>query len=223
MLAPWKKNYDQPRQCLRDKDITLLTKVHLGKGMGFSSSHVWMRELDHEEGWEPKNWCFWTVVLEKTLKSPLDCKEIQPVQLKEISPDCSLEGLMLKLKLPVLWPPDAKNWLIWKDPDAGKDWGKKEKGKTEDEKVGWHHRLNGPGFGWTLGIGDGQGSLVCCGSWDRKELDITEWLNWTGLYMLKTLCKSKWVLGIIEFYGFENDLNSNCVLYKCQRCWNEEI
>ena len=82
---------------------------------------------------------------------------------------------------PILWPRDVKSWLIWKDPDAGKDWGQKEKGKTEDEKVGWHHRLNGPGFGWTLGIGDGQGSLVCCGSWDRKELDITEWLNWIEL------------------------------------------
>ena len=98
---------------------------------------------------------------------------------KEISPGCSLEGMMLKLETPILWPPDAKNWLIWKDPDAGKDGGQEEKGTTEDEMVGWHHRLNRHGFGWTPGVGDGQEGLACCGSWGRKESDTTERLNWT--------------------------------------------
>ena len=104
--------------------------------------------------------------------------------LKEINLEYSLEGLMLKLKLPILWPPDMKSWLIWKDLDAGKDWGQEEKGMTEDEIVGWHHWLNIHGFGWTPGVGDGQGGLVCCGSWGRKELDTTEWLNY-WLTMIK--------------------------------------
>ena len=99
--------------------------------------------------------------------------------LNRVSPGCSSEGLMLKLKLPILWPPDAKSWLIWKDPDAGKDWGQEEKGTTEGEMVGWHHWLHG--FGWTPGVGDGQGGLGCCGSWGHKELDTTERLNWTEL------------------------------------------
>ena len=130
-------------------------------------------------------WCFWTVVLEKTLESPLDCIEIQPVHPKEISPGCSLEGLKflpsVEAEAPILWRPDAKSWLIWKDPNAGKDWGEEEKGTTEGEMVGWHHQLNGHGFGWTPGVGDGQGGLACCGSWGCKESDMTEWLNWTEL------------------------------------------
>ena len=145
---------------------------------GFSSSHVWVWELDHKKSWALKNWCFWTAVLEKTLESPLDCKEIQPVILKEISPGCSLEGLMLKLKLQLLWPPHAKSWLIWKDPDAGKDW-RQEKGTTEDEMVGWHHWLNGHEFEQASGVGDGQGSLACCSPWGRKESNMTKRLNWT--------------------------------------------
>ena len=138
-----------------------------------------MWELDCEEGWAPKNWCFWTVVLEKTLENLLDCKEIHQSIQKEISPGCSLEGLLLKLELQYFGPPDAKSWLIWKDPDAGKDWGQDEKWTIEDESFGWHHRLSGHGFGWTLGAGDGQGGLACCVSWVCKELDTTEWLNWT--------------------------------------------
>ena len=102
------------------------------------------------------------MVLEKTLESPLDCKEIQPVHPKKISPGYSLEGLMLKLNT-ILWPPDAKNWLLGKDPDAGKDWRQKEKGTIKDEMVGWHHRFSGHEFEWGLGDGDGQGGLVCCG------------------------------------------------------------
>ena len=114
----------------------------------------------------------------RLLKVPWTARRSNQSILKEISPGCSLEGLMLKLKL-ILWPPDAKSWLIWKDPDAGKDWGREEKGTTEDEMVGRHNWLNGHGFGWTLGVGDGQGGLVCCVSWGRKESDTTERLNWT--------------------------------------------
>ena len=138
-----------------------------------------MWELDYKESWVQKNWCFWTVVLEKTLESRLDCKEIQPVHSKGDQSWVFIGRTDVEAETPVLWPPDAKSWLIWKDPDAGKDWRQEESGMTEDEMVGWHHRLNGHGFGWILGVGDGQGGLACCGSWDCKELDTTEQLNWT--------------------------------------------
>ena len=116
------------------------------QGYGFSSGHVWMWELDCEESWVPKNWCFWTVVLEKTLESPLDCKEIQPVHPKR-DQSCVFFGRTdVGTETPILWPPDAKSWLIWKDPDAGRDWGQEEKGATEDEMVEWYHWLNGHEF-----------------------------------------------------------------------------
>ena len=138
-----------------------------------------MWKLDYKESWARKNWCFWTVVLEKTLESPLDCKEIQPVHPKGDHSWVSIGRTDVEAETPILWPPDAKNWLIGKkDPDARKDW-RQEKGTTEDEIVGWHHWLNGHGFGWTPGVGDRQGGLVCCGSWGRKESDMTERLNWT--------------------------------------------
>ena len=113
---------------------------------GFSSGHVWMWELDYKESWVPKNWCFWTVVLEKTLESPLDSKEIQPVHPKRNQSWIFIGRTDAEAKSPILWPPDGKNWLIWKDPDAGKDWRWEEKGMTEEEMVGWHHRLNGLEF-----------------------------------------------------------------------------
>ena len=144
----------------------------------FSSSHVWMWELDYKESWA-QNWCFWTVVLEKTLGSPLDCKEIQTVHPKGVQSWVFIGRTDVEAETPILWPPDAKSWLIWKDSDAGKDWEQEEKGTTEDEMVGWHHRLSGHGFGWTLGVGDGQGGLACYGPWGRKESDMTQWLNWT--------------------------------------------
>ena len=131
---------------LKNRDITLPTKVHLVKAMVFSSSHVWMWELDYKESWSPKNWCFWTVLLEKTLESPLNCKEIQQVHPKENQSWIFTRRTDVEAEIPILWPPDAKNWLIWKGHDAGKDWRQEEKGMTEDEMVGWHHRCDGHEF-----------------------------------------------------------------------------
>ena len=145
---------------------------------GFSSGNVCMWKLDHKESWAPKNWIFWTVVL-KTLESPLDYKEIKPVSPKGNQSWIFIERADAEAETPILWPPDANNWLIWKDPDAGRDWGQEEKGMTEDEMAGWHHRLDGRESEWTPGVGDGQGGLVCCRPWGRKESDTTERLNWT--------------------------------------------
>ena len=141
-----------------------------------------MWELGHKENWVPKNWSFWTVVLEKTLESPLDSREIQPVNPKENQSWIFIGRTDAEAEAPILWPPDVKSRLIGKDPDAEKDGGQKEKGTSEDEMVGWHHWLDGHEFGWTPGVGDGQGSLACCGSWGRKESDTTERLNWTHLF-----------------------------------------
>ena len=138
-----------------------------------------MWELNYKESWMLKNWCFWTVVLEKTLESPLDYKKIQSVHPKGNQSLVFIGRTDVEAETPILWPPDVKNQLIGKDPDAGEDWRWKEKGMTEDEMVGWHNRLDGHGFGWTLGVGDGQGGLACCSPWDQKESDTTEWLNWT--------------------------------------------
>ena len=140
-----------------------------------------MWELDHKESWVLKNWCFCTVVLEKTLESPLDGKEIQPVQPKGNQSWVFIGRTDAEAETPILWPCDAKNWLIGKDPDAGKDWGQEEKGTTEDEMVGWHHWLDGHEFEWTPGVGDGQGVLACCSPWGRKESNTSERLNWTDI------------------------------------------
>ena len=155
-----------------------------------------MWELDCEEGWAPKNWCFWTVVLEKTLEGPLDCKEIQPVHSEGEQPWDFFGRNDVKAETPVVWPCHAKSWLIGKDSDAVKDWGQEEKGTAEDEMTGWHHWLNGCESEWTPGVGDGQGGLACCDSWGRKESDTTERLNWTELnvptvllFLVFTFCK----------------------------------
>ena len=148
---------------------------------GCESCHVWMWELDYKGSWVPKYWCFWTVVLEKTLEHPLDCKEIQPVYPKGDQSWVFIGRTEAEAETPILWPPDVKDWLIGKDPDAGKDWRQEEKGMTEGEMVRWHHQLNGHEFGWTLGVGDRQGGLLCCDSWGCKESDTTEQLNWTEL------------------------------------------
>ena len=170
---------------LKSRDITLSTKFHLVKAMVFQWSCMdW--ELDYKESWALKNWCFWTVVLEKTLESPLDSKEIQPVHPKGDQSWVFIGRTDVETETPVLWPPDEKSWLIWKDPYTGKDWGQEDKGMTEDKMAGWHHRLNGHGFGWTLGVGDGQGDLACCSSLGCKESDTTEEMNWTELsYKIK--------------------------------------
>ena len=138
-----------------------------------------MWELDCEEGWAPKNRCFWSVVLEKTLESRLDCKEIQLIHSEGDQPWDFFWRDDAEAETPVDWPPDAKSWLIGKVSDARRDWGQKEKGTTEDELAGWHHWLDGSEFKWTLGVGDGQRVLACCSSWGRKESDTTEGLNWT--------------------------------------------
>jgi len=162
-------------------------EMYLQPDYGFSSGHVWMWELDCLEGWVPRNWCFWTVVLEKTLESPLDCKELQPVHPKGDQSWVFIGRTDAKAETPVLWPPHVKSWLIGKDSDAGRDWGQEEKGMTEDEMAGWHHWLNGRESEWTPRVGDGQGGLACCDSWGRKQSDMTEWLNLTGLKVINYL------------------------------------
>ena len=138
-----------------------------------------MWELDYKESWALKNWCFWIVVLEKTLQSPLDCKEIKPFNPKRNQSWIFIGRTDAEAETPIFWPPDAKSWVLRKDPEAGKDWRQEEKGMTEDEMVGWHHQLNGHEFEQALGVGDAQGSLVCCSPWGHKDSDTTEWLNWT--------------------------------------------
>ena len=177
-LAPWKKSSDQPRWHIKKQRHYFANKGPSSQSYGFSSSDIWMWDLDCEESWAPKNWCFWTVVLQKTLEGPLHCKEIQPVHPKGNQSWVFIGRADVEAEAPILWPPDVKSWLIWKVPDAGKSW-RQEKGMTEDEIVGWHHQLNGHEFEQALGVGDGQGSLVCCSAWGCKDLDTTEWLNWT--------------------------------------------
>ena len=158
----------------KSRDITLPTKVHLVKAMVFPVVMYEMWELDHKEGWVLKNWCFQIVVLDKTLQSSLDCK------IKPVDPKGNQSWIVIgrtDAEAPILWSPDAKNWLIGKDPDTGKDWRQKEKGTTEDEMAGWHHWLHAHGFGWTPGIGDGQGGLACYSPWVAKSWT---WLrDWT--------------------------------------------
>ena len=179
-----------------------------------------MWESDCEEGWAPKNWCFWTVVLEKTLESPLDCKEIQPVQSKGDRSWAFFGRTDAKAETPILWPLHVKNWLIGKGPDLGRDWGQEEKGTTEDEMAGWHHRLNEHEFGWTPGVGDGQGGLACCNSWGhRVGHDWATELNWifSCIYRPHLLCPYLcwWALRFLP-----------CLAY-CRQCcyehWGEYI
>ena len=146
-LTPWKESFDQSRQHIKKQRHYFANKGPSSQGYGFSTYHVSMWEMNYKESWAPKNWCFWTVVLEKTLESPLDCKEIQPVHSEGDQSWVFIVRTDVEAETPILWPPDVKNWLIWKDPDAERDWGQEEKGMTEDEMVGWHHRLNGHGFG----------------------------------------------------------------------------
>ena len=145
-LTPWKESCDQLRQHIKKQRHYFANKGPSGQGYGFSSGRAWMSELAYKESWAPKNWCFWTVVLEKTLESPLNCKEIQPVHPKGDQSWVFIGRTDVKAETPILWPPHAKSWLIGKDPDSGRDWVQEEKGMTEDETAGWHHRLNGHEF-----------------------------------------------------------------------------
>ena len=169
------KSYVQPRQHSKKQRHYLANKGPSSQGYGFSSGHVCMWELDCKESWVPKNWCFWTVVLEKTLESPLDCKETQPVHPKGNQSWIFIGRTDAEAEAPMLWPPDVKNWLIWKVPDAGKDW------RQEDEMVGWHHQFDDNEFEQALGVDEGQGSLVYCRPWGCKKLNTTEQLNWAEI------------------------------------------
>ena len=190
MLAPWKKRYDQ--QHIKKERHYFADKGPSSQSYGFSSSHVWMWELDYKETWVLKNRCFWTVVLEKTLECPLDYKEIQPVHPKGNQFWILIGRIDAEAETPILWPPDAKNWLIGKDPDAGKYWRQEEKGATEDEMVGWHHRLDGHEFEQVLGSWwwtGKHGMLHSMGSQRVGHNWVTElnWieLNWNQLPSLK--------------------------------------
>ena len=162
---------------LKSRDTYFANKGPSSQSYGFPSGRAWIWELDCEESWALKNWCFWTVVLEKTLESSLDCKEIQPVHPKGEQSWVFMGSTDAKPETPVLCPPHVKSWLIGKDPDAGRDWGQEEKGTTKDEMAEWHHCLDGHEFEWTLGFDDGQGVLACCDSFGLKESDTTEWLH----------------------------------------------
>ena len=165
------KSYDKPRQRTIKQRHYFVNKGLYSQSYSFS--HAWMWEVDHKEGWAPKNWCFWTVVLEKTLESALDCKEVQAVHPEGDQSWVFIGRTDAEAETPILWPPDAKNWLIGKDPDAGKDWRQEKKWAAEDEMVGWHHGLNGHEFGQTPGDSEQQGSWVCCSPQGHKELDTT--------------------------------------------------
>ena len=180
MLTSWKKSYDQPRQHIKKQRHYFPNKGPSSQSYGFSSSHVWMWELDYKESWAPKNWCFWTVVLEKTLESPFDCKELEPVHPKGNQSWIVTGKTDAEAETPTLWPPDEKNWLIGKYPDSEKDWSWEEKGTTEDEMLGCHHWLGGHEFEQASGVGGGQGILALCSPWGHKESNMAEWLNWYG-------------------------------------------
>ena len=177
MLTPWKESYDQPRQHIKKQRHYFANKGLSSQGYRldcFSSSHVWMWELDYKESWVPKNWWFWTVVLEKTLESPLDCKEIKPVNPKGNQPWIFIGRTNAEAEVPILWLPDVKSQLTGKDPDAGKDWRQEEKGTTENEMVGWHHQHNGNEFEQVLEDSDRQGSPACCSPWGHKETWLSD-------------------------------------------------
>ena len=172
------------QQHIKKQRHYVASKGPSSQSYGFSRGHVWMWELDYKESWVLKNWRFWTVVLEKTLESPLDCKEIQPVHPKGNQSWIFIGRTDAEVESPILGPPDVRNWLTGKDPDAGKGWRREEKGTTEDEMVEWHHRFDRHEFEQAPGVGDGQGGLACCSPCGHRDSDMTERLNWTELPLL---------------------------------------
>ena len=207
-----KKSYGQPRQHITKQRHYFVNKGLSSQSYGFSSSHVWMWELDYNESWVPKNWCFWIVVLEKTLESPLDCKEIQPVHPKGNQSWLFIGRTDTEAEAPILLSPDVKNWLLGKDPAAGKDWRWEEKGMTEDEMVGWHHWLSGDEFEQTLGDSEGQGSLACCSPWGCKESDMIEqWSNKQLLFINSLLAGEIKGVTISQFFYLSS---TDSLLYK---------
>ena len=182
MLVPWKESYDQ-LSILKSREITLPTKIHLVQAMVFPVAMYGCESWTIKKAGALKNWCFWTVALEKTLESPLDCNKIKPINPKENQSWICIRRTDAEAEAPILWPPDVKNWLLRKDPDTGKDWRQEEKGITENEMIGWHHRLDGHEFEQAPGVGDGQRSLACCDSWGCKESEMTKRLNWRELYL----------------------------------------
>ena len=173
MLAPWKKSYDKPGQHIKKQRRHFADKGLYSQSYGFSSNHVQMWELYHKEGWALMKLCFWTVVLENILESPLDSKEMKPVNLKGKQHRIFIGRTDAEVNALILWPHDVKSWLIGKDSESGKDWGQEEKRATEDEMVGWHHWLNGHKFEQTLRESEGQRSMACCRPCGSKESDTT--------------------------------------------------
>ena len=208
-LVPWKKSCDQ-HNILESRDITLPTKVHLVKAMVFPVIMLRMWELDRKEGWAPKNWCFWMVVLEKTLESPLDSKEIQPVHPKGNQSWIFIGRTDAEAEAPILWPPDGKSQLIGRHLDARKDWRQEKKGTTEDEMVGWHHWLDGHEFEQDPGVGEGQGSLEWGSLWGHKETRLSDWTmnNSNLIYDLNAYYITYITILYNQFFYFSSDTDT---------------